>query len=135
MPKVVVKKPVIRVPSKATLAKYGLSEVEWLKIIAGQGYVCAICKKVPPSGIWVTDHDHVPKFKKMLPEHRRQYVRGILCSWCNSHFVHRSMTVEKAQNVAAYLTKYNKVKPVELHKPPKKPRKKVMKKPINRRNS
>lgn len=127
MPKVVQKKPTIRPPSIATLKKYGLTVVEWLAILLAQGNVCAICKKVPPSGIWVTDHDHVPKFKRMLPEHRKVYVRGILCSWCNSHFVHRSMTVEKAKNIATYLASYNKRKPTELHKPPKKLRKKIVK--------
>lgn len=112
----------VRVPTKGTLRRYGLTVEQWIEILSSQGNVCAICRKVPPSGIWVTDHDHVPKFKRMLPEHRSLYVRGILCSWCNSHFVHRSMTVEKAKNVAVYLTRYNKRKPTELHKPVKKKR-------------
>lgn len=97
---------VVRVPTKATLRKYGLNAVEWLAILTSQGGVCLVCKRVPISGRWVTDHQHAPKFKKMPPEKRRSYVRGIICPFCNSHCVGRFMTLAKAKNIVVYLEKF-----------------------------
>ena len=91
-------------PSRATLKKYGLSAAQWLAILESQGGVCAICRKVPASGHWVTDHQHVPGFKKLAL--RSPYVRGIVCSFCNSHVVGRFVTLAKARNVVAYLEAY-----------------------------
>ena len=92
---------VIRVPTQATLRKYGLTAEEWLAILKAQGNVCAICKRVPKSGRWVTDHQHVKGFKHLAL--RRPWVRGIICSFCNSHCVGRFMTLAKAYNVVDYL--------------------------------
>lgn len=111
---------VARVPSVGTLRKYGLSVREWLNILESQGGVCAICERVPNSGSWVTDHEHVAKWKKMPPERRRLYVRGIICHWCNSHVVGRFVTLEKSRNATAYLTRYNRRRPKDV---PKKARK------------
>ena len=97
--------PFARPPSKGTLRKYGLSTEQWLAILAGQGWVCAVCKRVPPSGRWVTDHFHHQNrtWKKMTAEQRRREVRGIICAFCNSHVVGRFMTLSKAKNVVVYL--------------------------------
>lgn len=106
----------VKVPTTATLRKYGLTESEWLAILARQGNVCAICEKVPESGKFVTDHQHAPKWKKMPPEDRKKYVRGVICHFCNSHCVGRFMTLPKAINVVTYLRAYAKRRPKELHK-------------------
>jgi hypothetical protein len=97
------KGPVIRVPLKATLRKYGLDAEAWLAILERQGWVCAICKKVAKNGQFRTDHAHVPGWKKMKPEKRRTYVRGLTCWWCNKSYLGRGITEEKAANMAAYL--------------------------------
>lgn len=102
---------VTRVPSQGTLRRYGLDIRSWLVILEAQGNVCAICKRVPNSGSWVTDHEHVAKWKKMLPERRRLFVRGIICHWCNSHVVGRFVTLEKSRNATAYLTRYDRRRP------------------------
>lgn len=59
--------------SKRRLAQYGLDNVDWNKMIDGQGRRCAVCEKTftrtrPP----VIDHDHATG-----------HVRGLLCSPCN----------------------------------------------------
>lgn len=97
----------IRVPSAATLRKYGLSMKEWYAILKRQGGVCAICKKRPPSGRLCIDHHHAEGWKQMEPEDRKQYVRGLLC-WTDNHYaVGRGVTLEKARNVVSYLEWYS----------------------------
>lgn len=91
-------------PSKATLKKYGLSEPEWNDILQSQGGVCPICKKVPTTGRWVTDHFHVKGFKKMSPEEKKKHVRGVCCTHCNRFYLAKGMTIEKAKNMVIYLT-------------------------------
>jgi hypothetical protein len=95
-----------RVPSKATLKKYGLDEKGWLAILHAQGGVCPICEKVPDSGRMVTDHEHVRGFRKMSPEDRRRFTRGITCGHCNRFFLARGMAPYKAANLVTYLTAY-----------------------------
>jgi hypothetical protein len=112
-----VKPPDIRIPTIATLRKYGLSARRWLRILKRQGWVCAICERVPKSGRWVTDHQHVPRFKKMKPEQRRKFVRGVICAFCNSHCVGRFMTLLKARNVVKYLERYEQ-KRDRIHRTP-----------------
>lgn len=98
-------------PSKATLKKYGLSQQEWLDLLQQQGGVCAVCKRVPDNGRLCTDHEHVKGWKKLAPEHRKLYVRGQLCFFCNHYYCSRAITVEKAKAVVAYLEAYEKRKP------------------------
>lgn len=95
--------PIIHIPSKATLRKYGLDSRAWLDLLESQGGVCAICKKVPQTGRFRTDHFHIKGWKKMKPEKRRLYVRGLTCWWCNKSYLGRGITIEKALNMAAYL--------------------------------
>lgn len=90
-------------PSKTTLKKYGLSVEEWQAILDRQGGVCPICQKVPSTGRWVTDHFHVIGWKKMLPEQRKKYVRGVLCWVCNNRVLTRGITIQKLENAARYL--------------------------------
>lgn len=96
-------------PSDATLKKYGLSKQDFAHILTDQDGVCPICGKVPnPSKKtgkrrWVIDHMHVKGWKKMPPEKRKQYVRGITCWFCNRNYLAKAMTVDKAYNLAHYL--------------------------------
>jgi hypothetical protein len=100
----------ISVPSPATLAKYGLSEAEWRSIGERQGWVCAICKKEPTNGRLCIDHEHAKGWKKMPPEQRKLYVRGLLDWFCNHYYVGRGITIPKAQNVVTYLSNYEEAK-------------------------
>lgn len=96
----------VKVPSKATLKKYGLSIKEWRNLLQLQGSVCFICEKVPPSNRLCIDHLHVKGFKKMKPEKRKQFVRGLICTHCNYRLVHKSMTLPKARNIVKYLERF-----------------------------
>jgi hypothetical protein len=98
-------------PSSATLKKYGLAPEEWLKILESQGWVCAICKKAPSTGRFVTDHFHARNYKKMPPEQKKLWVRGVLCWFCNESYVGRAITVEKAHNVVTYLEAFEARRP------------------------
>ena len=98
-------------PSKETLKKYGLSEQEWNNILHSQGGVCPICKRVPSTGRFVTDHFHVKGFKKMTPDEKKKYVRGLPCTHCNRFYLAKGMTIEKAKNLMIYLTQYEERKP------------------------
>lgn len=97
-------------PSKATLKKYGLSIEEWRAILEKQNGVCFVCKKVPEKNKLAIDHEHVLRWKKMPPEKRKLYVRGLLCFFCNFRLVARGMTLEKAKNVVEYLQNYQNFK-------------------------
>lgn len=90
-------------PTVATLRKYGLTVEAWTTMLASQGGVCLVCRRVSPTGRSVIDHEHVKGWKKLAPQHRRWFVRGILCSFCNSHCVGRFMTLDKARRIVEYL--------------------------------
>lgn len=96
----------IRPPKPATLKKYGLSLEEWLALLDAQGGTCAVCEKVPSSGRLVTDHQHVPGWKRLPAEQRKRFVRGLLCWTCNHYFLARGITVRKSQRVTTYLERY-----------------------------
>lgn len=96
----------VRAPSKKTLARYGLSIEEWAEILSRQDGVCAVCKKLPKSLLLHIDHAHVRGWKKMPPEKRRLWVRGLLCWFCNNSYVGRSITIKKAEAVVTYLKEF-----------------------------
>lgn len=98
-------------PSKTTLRKYGLTEQEWNDVLQSQGNRCPICKKVPTTGRYVTDHFHVKGFKRMEPEEKKKHVRGVTCVHCNRFYLAKGMTIEKAKNLVIYLTQYEERKP------------------------
>lgn len=93
-------------PSRETLKKYGLDLIKWVSIVQSQGGVCAICKKLPKSGRLHIDHEHVKGWKKMRPEARASYVRGLLCWYCNFNHMGRNMTLDKAENMVKYMENY-----------------------------
>lgn len=93
----------LREPKPPTLRRYGLSLDEWRAMAERQGYVCFVCEKEPSTGRLCIDHFHVKGWKKMPPEERKKYVRGLLCWFCNHSYVGRGITVAKARRVVAYL--------------------------------
>ena len=105
LPKLLVRVPTV--PQQGTLKKYGLTVGEWLQIAKRQGNVCAVCKKLPDNGRLCTDHEHVYGWKAMPPEKRKQYVRGLLCYFCNHYYMGRAINIFKAENVAIFLRKYD----------------------------
>ena len=100
-------------PSVATLKKYGLTPDDWEKIAARQDRVCAVCRQLTKTGRLCIDHFHVKGWKKMPPEKRKLYVRGLLCWRCNTTFVGRGITVERSRGVTSYLEAFEAVKPAD----------------------
>jgi len=96
-------------PKPATLRKYGMSEEEWQEMWHDQGEICPICGR--SEALMVVDHEHVRGWKKMPPEQRKLYARGIICSWCNMRIVGRGATAKKLINGAHYLLRYEMRKP------------------------
>jgi hypothetical protein len=101
----------VRTPTPGTLRKYGLTEQVWRKTLTGQGGVCAVCRKEPPSGRLVVDHHHVKGWKRMPPTERVKYVRGLLCFVCNGKRANKYMTVVLARAVVDYLLRYEQRRP------------------------
>lgn len=96
----------VKEPSKQTVKKYGLTLPEWRDILARQGGVCYICEKVPPSGILCVDHFHAKGWKKMPPEERKRYVRGLLCAYCNLRLLRKGWTLEKLKRAVLYVAAF-----------------------------
>ncbi len=72
------------VKDKNLYSTYGITRDEWTNILIRQEGTCYICRQMPKSGILCVDHIHVLKYKSMLPEQRKKYVRGLLCYMCNT---------------------------------------------------
>lgn len=99
------------VPTKSTLNRYGLSESEWQQMADNQNGRCFVCEKEPKKGRLCIDHDHAKNWKKMPPEQRKLYVRGLLCWFCNHHFLCRGISVQKSKRVTLYIENYEARKP------------------------
>lgn len=93
-------------PKPATLRRYGLKLEGWQAIGERQGWVCYVCRRVPKSGRLCIDHEHVRGWKRMPPEERVRFVRGLCCFFCNHYHLARGITVERALRVASYLSEY-----------------------------
>lgn len=96
-------KRIPNIPPKNTLY-YGLTPEEWMDMFRAQGSCCAICKQGDKQ--MTTDHQHVKGWKKMVPEERKKYVRGILCVWDNFRVLRRGITLAKLKNAVTYLESY-----------------------------
>ena len=96
----------VKPPAPVTLRRYGLTDLEWLALLAAQGWRCPICRKSGAAVRWNTDHHHVPGWAKKVPEERKRFVRGVLCAWCNHRRVHSSMGAVEAQRIADYFKAY-----------------------------
>lgn len=101
----------IKVPTSATLKKYGLTALEWLTMLEEQSWVCPIMGATPGTGRFVIDHEHVPGWAKMPPEERKLYVRGLVSWYANHAYLGRGISVERAANVLAFLTRYQMRRP------------------------
>jgi len=94
------------IPTKATLAKYGLKESEYARMYRAQNGKCAVCNQIPYGGKLRIDHEHVPGWARMQATERRLYVRGLLCYLCNRFYLGKGITLQKAEGMVAYLRKY-----------------------------
>lgn len=97
----------IRPPSTKTLDKYGLTLLEWVRL-AGAGF-CQVCGRKPSTGRLVVDHEHAKGWKKMNPEQRKTYVRGLTCWNCNYRYLAKGMSLTVAQNLVNYFLRYHGV--------------------------
>lgn len=94
----------IKIPAKSTLRIYGLNERAWLILFREQEWKCPICQKT--NAHWNIDHQHISGWKKMPPETRVLFVRGILCWSCNKNDAPSNLSAEKAYRLADYIQKY-----------------------------
>ena len=80
---------------------------------------CFICEKEPKKGRLCIDHFHVPGWKKLPPERRVLWVRGLLCWYCNNRFLSRGIDVRKSKKIVEYLEAFDvKVKEIEAKSMP-----------------
>jgi hypothetical protein len=93
-------------PRKETLKKYGLSLQDWTELYALQDGKCFICER--PMERPCVDHFHIRNWKKMKPEKRRLYVRGLLCVYCNRRLLGRGMSLQRAKRIVLYLERFEK---------------------------
>ncbi len=96
----------VRIPVRATLRKYGLTEDEWRALLTRAGGACEVCHTVPTSGGLHIDHHHARLWRKMAPADKKRYVRGLLCWNCNSVWLRRGATPERLRAAADYLERY-----------------------------
>jgi hypothetical protein len=96
----------VQVPSKPTLARYGLTEDAWRKMLDEQDGKCFICEKEPKKGRLCIDHFHVKDWKKMEPTRRVMWVRGLLCWYCNNRFLSRGIDIKKSKRIVEYLERF-----------------------------
>ena len=99
----------LKIPKQVTLDKYGLSEGEWGELWCkhdGRCHVCGKPESEESTRAMHTDHEHVKGWKKMPPEERKLYIRGLLCYMCNRFRVTRGTTLESAMGLVRYLEDY-----------------------------
>jgi hypothetical protein len=97
----------MKIPLPVTLRKYGMTELDYTERFNAQEGVCAICKKPPKEGRTLNiDHVHVRGWKKMRPDQRKQFVRGLACYFCNRFYMAKNMTEAKAFNIIEYIQAY-----------------------------
>ena len=71
-----------------------------------QGGICPICEKKPKNDNFRIDHEHVKGWKKMPPEKRKLYVRGLVCMFCNRYYLAKAINQSKARNIIRFLDNY-----------------------------
>jgi len=74
---------------------YGLTPVEYNKLLVGQNNSCAICGKPPYKVRLSVDHSHISN-----------KVRGLLCFHCNTILGHAYDDIKILSNAVKYLEKY-----------------------------
>lgn len=91
-------------PAPSTLAKYGLTLDRWRAFFRACKGLCPVCGR---NVILVIDHEHAVGWKRMGPEERVQYVRGLLCHMCNHYILTRYGNPERFEAAAVYLRAYD----------------------------
>lgn len=99
----------VRPPSKQTLCKYGMTETDWLILFETQYGKCP-CGRVLDKRTCI-DHYHVRGWRKMAPQERKRWVRGLAHWGCNYYFLRRGMSEEVALGIAEYLRSFEMRKP------------------------
>ena len=75
---------------------YGISQAEYEELLHEQEHRCGICKR------------HESEFEKKLSvdhDHKNFFIRGLLCTFCNSRFLGRNSDPELFRAAANYLEK------------------------------
>ncbi len=87
--------------NKRLVRYYGITTDEWEVLFDSQGRLCACCgiNKPGSHGRWVTDHDHTKK------KGDAGFIRGILCSPCNTGIGTLGDTLEDVECAVVYLRK------------------------------
>ena len=97
-------------PKTATLAQYGMDERDFRDLAVPQGWACGVCGNLPDSGRLFIDHEHVVGWKKMPPQERRKYIRGLACYRCNRFILNARITFKLLRLAADYLERYERAK-------------------------
>jgi hypothetical protein len=80
------------------LAKYGLTQAEYERMLREQNGLCAFCHRRPARGL-VIDHDHATN-----------RVRGLLCDKCNSGLGFFDDDAERMRTAAGYIDRANGIR-------------------------
>lgn len=88
-----------------------------------QDHKCFVCQQEPTKGRLCIEHEHVKGWRHLLPEHRKLFIRGLACFLCNTQYLGRGLTIERAKRVVMYLENYLVRRPAEVPKPPSKKKK------------
>ena len=102
--------PGTRIPQPKTVKRYGMTVDEWKTRLLNQGGRCAICRKLPRSGVFCVDHEHVKGWSKLKPHERKVFVRGIICTMCNRGVVGRGINLAILKGAVNYMLAYEKEK-------------------------
>lgn len=63
---------------------YGITLEDFNTILNDQKGGCAVCGR--SEGRLCVDHIHILGFKKLQPEDKRKFIRGVVCFYCNTSF-------------------------------------------------
>ena len=83
------------------IARYGLTEVQYLKKLSDQNGHCAICPYSPkPGEVLAQDHDH-----DCCPSEKTcgKCLRALLCDWCNRGLGYFKDSPEVLRKAAGYI--------------------------------
>jgi hypothetical protein len=102
----------MKLPSPVTLKKYGLSEEDYIDLYNKHDGACHVCLVKPKNSTraLAIEHEHVLGFKKMLPEEKKNHVRGLADWICNYRILTRGVTLERLKNAVRYLEEYEQNK-------------------------
>jgi len=102
----------MKLPTKTTLKKYGLTEQDYIDMYNEYDGACHVCleKSKNATRALHIEHQHVKGWKQMPPEQRRLYVRGLACFICNFRILTKGVTLKRLRNAVKYLERYENSK-------------------------